>query len=185
MTRILLEHLSTRQSIKGIFDGNNYLLNVCNLGCLNAFKQLIEDVSDINKKYDKIEIFMINFISTERHALISVPPPYKNISLLQMTIANLNHIDISFNKKHIVDNYNGYVEIAKLLIDRGANIEEFVPSYFNTFSKHTRDLIVKNSPTFLPNDVIKSYINEFKNKIVEQLLIFVPKVLAVMITDYT
>jgi hypothetical protein len=166
LTKLLLEYMPKNRILKIMFNYNNFLMYTCNLGCLIAFKELVHNNIDVDKIYNGVEVFLMHSFNAQFGFYPYSEP--MNLTLLQIVMLNVNNYDNQLEmfewKKNILGHnkdLNNYIEIAKILINLGANLEDI-------------EL----------NKIIKLHIIDNKNKIIDWLLLFFPRVLTIMITNY-
>jgi hypothetical protein len=138
ITKLLLDHIDPTISLKKVFKDVNSLRNLCNMGCLNAVKQLIVEEKNIDKLYHRVRLY-----GTETFVY--------DASLIKI-------VNIHLSRKKV---HNDYVEIAKVLINYGADT--------NKISR---------------NGIIEKCVMERNNIISECLLKYFPKVLVNIIICY-
>jgi hypothetical protein len=180
MTKMLLEHTPTN-FLPFIFlrSYHDVLPVVCNYGCLNIFKQITipdEATSSLFSLFFDREIdypyfpnkhvypFMgnhekyCNFMTNRKQSI-------SNSSLLEIVILNISGFDgmcyCRVNMLGDKKDLNDYIEMAKILINLGANTN-----------------IVKIPTVLIP------YITEVKNTLCRYLLDFFPKVLVDIVINY-
>jgi ankyrin repeat protein len=133
-----------------------HLLFACNGGYYSVFKQLLKLVeTDLEKKHD-----IVLYVNFEPHAEIQ---QYSKLTLLEIAMFNARRVN--GYKEFNVNVLNNYIKISKLLIDNGANPYDIV-NYHNDYV----DIDIKK---YIELKIINNLIN-----------ISIPKVLAVIITDY-
>jgi hypothetical protein len=135
-----------------IFDVSysTFLLHLCNMGCLKLFKQLINRRAtiDLERRHDHISIY------TDQHIWKIVR---YDLTLFKVVLLNI----------HLCrdNNLNNYIEIAKILIDNGADT-------------------IKRIQSVNPVESIETYVVERKHIINDNLLLYLPNVLVNMVCSY-
>jgi hypothetical protein len=168
ITKLLLEHIYP-EILPQVFlqRARDVILMMCNYGCLNGFKQIITILPNLKEECmyylcDDIILFMSGHDTFCDYG----PEWVSELTLLEIVIMNINifeDYDCSCRNNILGDgkDLNNYIEIAKILIDLGA------------------DTNIEKMPT-----VLVPYIMEAKNTLRGYLLDFLSKVLVDMVINY-
>jgi hypothetical protein len=112
VTKLLIEYMPSNILLKDIFanrfECDELLCGACNMGCLNAVKQLIKYYISCCIHQQICTFITINTVT--------------NLSLLEIVMLNINEIETSTDqtRKNILGDgkdLDNYIEIAKLLVD--------------------------------------------------------------------
>jgi ankyrin repeat protein len=158
ITKLLLEHMSPKILLRNIFQHGDILMDVCNLGCLNAFKQLFHKKINMDRRYT-----IVTFVDG---------CSWYRVTLLEIVLLNIN----AFNRICLSSDkdFNNYIEIAKILVLRTSELK----------SEHFLDYCVLRMKPFCVvklDDTLRSIIKEITNP---PLLTFFPMVLVNIINEY-